>query len=335
MKNIISVLTLVLFISGCKAQEAQQSTFDPIVQRARETSLFAEEVDWDSVNARFVELTKGKETVEGRKAGLQYLINSLGDKHAAFRSAKDHSMIVWYTGKSEGTDNRDGAFINSVINDITAEFSYKRLDNGVGYLKVVGIGGGDMQAQADAIRKGLKDLKGAGVNKWILDLRYNGGGNMNPMIAGLAPLLGKGFVGGSVNLKNERFQTFEIKKGQFFDTGRQVCEMDAEPTIGANEKVAVLLSRYTTSSGELVAVAFKGRANTRFIGEETSGYTTVNGYDKVTDDLIMLISQAVYIDRNEKRYDEKVGVDEAMEFQHTTEIEGDKQVARAIEWLEE
>lgn len=335
MKNLLKILSLLLIISGCKVQQLQQSAFDPIVQKAKETSLYADGIDWDTVNKRFVELTKGKESVEARKPGLQYLINSLGDKHGSFRSAKDHSMLVWYTGKNDGEDNRDADFVSTIINDVSAKFSFQLLDNGIGYLKVVGIGPGDIQAQADDIRNGLKELKNKQVDKWILDLRYNGGGNMNPMIAGLAPLIGEGFVGGSVDLKNERRQTYKIEKGQFFDSGRQVCEMDALPEIAAHEKVAVLLSRYTISSGELVAVAFKGRANTRFIGEATAGYTTVNGYDHVTDELIMLISQAVYIDRNAQRYDENVGVDDAIEFVHSPDLKQDKQVLRAVEWLQE
>ena len=335
MKNFIMISALLIIVSGCETKQIQPQTYDPIVQRAQETSLYSEGIDWDTVNQKFVELTKDKESVEELKEGLQYLINSLGDKHAAFRSAKDHSMLVWYTGKTSGHDKRDGGFVNAVINDVNAQFSYQLMDNGIGYLKVVGIGPGDMQAQADAIRDGLKALKSKQADKWILDLRYNGGGNMNPMMAGLAPLLGEGFVGGSVNLKNERLQEYNIDKGEFFDRGLQVCEMTAEPEITSNEKVAVLLSRYTTSSGELVAVAFKGRPNTRFIGEATSGYTTVNGYDKVTDDLIMLISQSVYIDRNNQRYDGKVDVDEASEFVPTEDQMEDKQIQRAVEWLRE
>ncbi|MFT6809253.1 MAG: carboxyl-terminal processing protease, partial [Saprospiraceae bacterium] len=49
------------------------------------------------------------------------------------------------------------------------------------------------------IRNGIIDLHGRGAKKWILDLRYNRGGDINPMIAGLAPLIGDGNIGGSVD----------------------------------------------------------------------------------------------------------------------------------------
>lgn len=333
MKVTTTVLLFLVLICSCTSQKSNKEiVLHPIVLKAKETSLYTDKIDWSTVNTTFIELTKDKETVEELKEGLQYLINSLGDKHAAFRSTKDHSIIVSYRGKSE-PDDRDADFVNNVINDLSSKFSYELLDDKVGYLKLVAIGGGDVKEQADFIRAGLKDLKAKGANKWILDLRYNGGGNMNPMLSGLAPLIGEGYIGGAADANNNRTRAYTIKDGQFYDSDRLACEMDAEPTIEPTEKVAILLSRYTISSGELVAVAFKGRDHTRFIGEETAGYTTGNGYEKVTDELIMLISQDVYVDRNKKRYDGKVGVDDKIEFVHTEKKSEDKQIGKAIEWL--
>ena len=53
----------------------------------------------------------------------------------------------------------------------------------------------------------------------------------------------------------------------------------------------------------------------------------------MTEELLMVISQDVFIDRNKKRYDQKVGVDEHIEFELTDNFEKDKQVIRALEWL--
>jgi len=172
---------------------------------------------------------------------------------------------------------------------------------------VVGIGGGDVKSQAEFIRNGLIELKAKGVDKWIVDLRFNGGGNVEPMISGLAPLIGEGFIGGAIDRENQ-IREFTIEKGQFYNWGRLTCEMNNSPSISSDEKVAVLLSRYTISSGELTAVAFKGRNNTVFIGEETAGYTTGNGYDQISEELVLVISQNVYIDRNKNKYENKVGV---------------------------
>ncbi len=331
MRNILKILVVILSLSSCKAQK-KETIYNPIVFKAKETSLYSDQVDWEKVNTKFIELTKEKENVEDLKDALQYLINSLGDKHGSFRSAKDNSIIVSYRGDIVEKDDRNSEFMNNVINDVSAKFSYQLLENDIGYLKIVGIGPENVKEQADFIRKGLIDLKAYGVNKWIVDLRFNGGGNMEPMISGLAPLIGDGFIAGAINKKNE-IREYTIENGQFSNYGRLVCEMNNLPKITSDEKVAVLLSRYTISSGELVAVAFKGRDNTIFIGEETAGYTTGNGYNKINDELVLVISEDVFIDRNKIKYDNKVEVDENIEFQHGTNMENDNQVNRAKKWL--
>jgi len=330
MKKIASTLISLFLLSTCQSQNKKEQ-LHPIVLKAKETSLYTKEVNWEEVNATFVELTKGKESTQDLKEGLQYLINSLGDKHAAFRSLKDYSIVVSYGGKVVD-DNRDSKFVNNVINDLSISFSHQLLENKIGYLKIVGIGAGDVKEQADFIRNGLKELKAGGADKWIVDLRYNGGGNMEPMISGLAPLIGEGFIGGGINSNNE-IRPFKIEKGQFYNYNRLSCVMDSLPQIGTNEKVAVLLSRYTISSGEMLAIAFKGRNNTTFIGEPTAGYTTGNGFDKINEELALVISQDVFIDRNKKKYETNVGVDTEIEFQHNIDLKDDNQMKAAISWL--
>ncbi len=333
MKKLISIVLALIFIGSCKAQD-HESLFHPIVLKAKETSLYTDKVEWNLVNKKFIKLIQGKESTEELKDGLQFLINSLGDKHGHIRSAKDHSIFVYYDGPihEKWKDNREPDFVNSVIN-APSEFSFMLLDGGIGYLKIVGIGAGNVKEQADFIRNGLSTLKEKGVDKWIVDLRYNGGGNMEPMISGLAPLIGEGSIGGSVNNRREIFKTYAIENGQFNHWGRIACPMDSKPEIDPSEKVAVLLSRYTVSSGEMVAISFKGRPNTKFLGEATGGYTTGNGYEQITDDLFLIISQDIFMDRNKVIYDERVGVDVPIEFQHHIEFEQDKQIAMAKEWL--
>ena len=98
-------------------------------------------------------------------------------------------------------------------------------------------------------------------------------------------------------------------------------------------KVAVLLSRYTASSGELVAVAFKHRPFTRFIGEATAGFVTGNGYTPIHDEIIMMISETYFVDRMNIAYQKKVDVDEEMEFDHSVNDLNDPQIKRALEWI--
>lgn len=274
------------------------------------------------------------ETVDDLKPGLGYLINSLGDKHGTIRAMPEFTSVAWYTG--EGDDDRapwDAEFLRTVIHDTTAEFRYELIDDDIGYLRVVGIGPGDVERQARVIRDGLRELKRRGVSRWVVDLRFNGGGNMNPMMAGLAPLVGDGFVGGAVDLHGHVVRRYDITNGVFHDGGRQVCELGAGPVIGPDEKVAVLMSRYTISSGELVAVALKGRANTHFIGERTAGYTTGTGYEDIGMGLMMVISESIFVDRNMTRYLGGIDPDQASAFDPQRLEIADPQLEIAIDWL--
>lgn len=330
MKNANALILLVLLTFSCKVKTQTVSEFHPIVHKAYESSLYSQDVDWEIVNEQFKDLTRNTDNIN---EALQYLLNSLKDKHASFRSTTNQSIIVSYNGEVDEIDKRNPKFVNEVINDITAKFEYRLLDENIGYLKVVGIGPGKIEENANLIRNGLINLKSKNVNKWILDLRYNGGGDMNPMLSGLAPLIGEGFIGGSVGRNDELLYNYEIRDGQFYDNDRLVVEMENNPIISDNEKVAVLLSKYTISSGELTAIAFKGRPNTYFIGEKTAGYTTGNGWEEVTENLIMCISEAVFIDRNKVKYLNKVGVDLMIEFEESKSLEDDKQILSAKKWL--
>lgn len=102
---------------------------------------------------------------------------------------------------------------------------------------------------------------------WIVDLRQDSGGSMVPMLAGLRPLLGDESLGG-----------FRDADGQVTSFAASNA-LDRTPPRGPeleHAAVAVLLGPHTASSGEVVAVAFRGRANTRSFGQPTAGGSTGN-----------------------------------------------------------
>lgn len=329
---VMSLCAVAVSLMSCASQTAPG--LHPIVQRAQETSLYADGVDWEALDLEFRALVGGGETAEELTPGLGYLINTLGDKHGTARAAPGFSTVAWYTGEAESLAAPWNAeFLGRVIHDTSAEFISFMLADGIGYLRVVGIGPGDVEAQARKIRDGLRALSASGASAWIVDLRFNGGGNMNPMMAGLAPLIGEGFVGGAVDARGDLVRRYEITDGVFFDSERLVCELEDGPSIEDDEKVAVLLSRYTISSGELVAIALRGRDNTMFIGERTAGYTTGTGYEDIGHGLFMVISESVIVDRDMNRFPDGITPDVASAFDYTATGDGDEQVLLALEWL--
>lgn len=337
MKSLFSFFVLAFVILPGKSQQYASPDMDPIVLKAKEISLFTDRLDWGKVNQKYLELTQGGTTLEEIRAGLGYLVICAGDEHSSFRSAKDNSFIAWWDEVTDHPEQMNPSYIGHSINAKGATFSYELLKEDIGYLKVVGIEAeADFAEQADFIRNGIQDLVDQGADKWILDLRTHGGESITPLLAGLAPLIGEGYIGGTVDAKGQLNREFSIENGQLFDKGNRVYPIQNTPIISTDAKVAVLLSPYTMGSGEFVAVAFKGRKNTLFLGSNSGGYTTVNSHIQVNKDVIMAIAQYAFTDRDGVVYEEFVEVDHLSEIVfHPMKKLKDPCILDAVEWLEE
>jgi C-terminal processing protease CtpA/Prc len=74
--------------------------------------------------------------------------------------------------------------------------------------------------------------------------------------------------------------------------------------------VAVLTGARTASSGEAVAIAFRGRARTRSFGAPTAGLTSANAAFDLPDASRIMLTTAIDVDRDGKRYDGPLVPDE-------------------------
>jgi len=76
--------------------------------------------------------------------------------------------------------------------------------------------------------------------------------------------------------------------------------------------VAVLINGATGSSGASIAIAFRGRPNTRFFGEPTSTTTTVNRNVSLPNGAEMIVTTGVMGDRTGRRYEAGLEPDETV-----------------------
>ncbi len=217
--------------------------------------------------------------------------------------------------------------------DILQHFECKLLKGNIGYIKLVGIAPNvDIQAESEKIRNEIIKLNKNKIHGWIIDLRYNGGGNMHPMVTGIAPLIGDGKVGCLKNLKGENIFDWEIKYSNFVYQNNQILTLPNKPKFKKPQKIAVLMSKYTVSSGELVATCLKGRPNTKFFGEASGSLTTNNNWEYINNEVILNISTGVFCDRNEVCYEYNIPVDVEIPFEIVKETEEDRSVVEAKRW---
>ncbi|MDR7193584.1 S41 family peptidase [Luteimonas terrae] len=232
----------------------------------RAHALNASRVDW---TAQQRALTPSLQAAPARDAhdAIHALLQALRDRHSALLSAHDDA------------EYRADAIATQPV--------ASRVVDGVGYLRLPGLRGADRaagRAFSESVCQAIAVHASEASAGWIVDLRDNGGGRMWPMLAGLRPLLGDVEIG-----------AFRDRTGQ--SSPWTPDKIDACGAHLAGRRVAVLIGPATASSGEAVAVAFKGRPDTRFFGQPTAGLSTANQRFPLPGGSVLMLTTAVFVDR--------------------------------------
>ncbi|SPE22403.1 Peptidase S41 (fragment) [Candidatus Sulfopaludibacter sp. SbA3] len=195
--------------------------------------------------------------------------------------------------------------------------------------------GPDLDAFATRIQAVIADLAAKKPCGWIVDLRGNGGGNIWPMMAGVGPILGEGEPGGVMyGATTNKWFYEEGKAGSREDKhDPYYAKTNGEPVkLNGTPPVAVLIDRETGSSGEGIAVAFRGRPDTRFFGEATFGAATSTFPIKLSDGAQIYLVTGVMVDRHGAEY--PLGIKPDQEILSDLSITTNDPVIRAAsDWL--
>lgn len=333
----ITTLFFLLYHLACFAQTNIKTLLDGVVKKAKETSLYSATVNWDSLQKQIYAKAENAKITDDLQPAFEILLNGLRDHHGKVIDARNYKPVAWFTDykNKRYADNRKfDTETWKAVNDTALKFEYAILKNKIGYLRIVGIAPNtDIEKESKKIREAVMALAKQKTDKWIVDLRYNGGGNMHPMMAGIAPLIGNGIVGSLTNLAHEKLFDWEIKDANFIYGGYQAVTLPDNIKFKTMPPIAVLTSRWTVSSGEIVATAIKGRPGTRFFGEATGGYTTNNSWDIFGDEIILNISTGIFADRNGKTYEHYIPVDVDIPFEVIKDKEKDPCIIAARKWL--
>jgi carboxyl-terminal processing protease len=250
----------------------------------------------------------------GLKAGMKILsINGIPMSDESQRlvamsmsSGKDSTIIA-----SDGRKRPDAYIIHPVKGSRDFPPSGEMLRGRFGYVEVTAFGGTEAAAKryTDQLSSIVRSLDNSrGLKGWIVDLRLNGGGNMYPMIAGLGALFGDGDLGsfhGPAQSVTWGYYAGEAKAGN-----EAFAKVPKPYTLKhAGAPIVVLIDKYTASSGEAVAVSFKGMPNVVFIGEPTRGLTSGNEVHTLSDGAILLLCEGFDADRTGKVYSGPIAPD--------------------------
>lgn len=320
--------------SSDKQEEA--ALLDSIIHLGQTTSVNRNRVDWKNIRTEMTSIHQQEGIIEATK----YMLKKLEDFHG--RIWKDnipHNGLIkkWIPSNMETTEDIKQQYrkSNIPIHGTTINKKY-------GYINIPGIAMSDQDAEnAHKIQQLIINAqRNNKIEGWIVDLRLNGGGTMFPMMTGLSGFFKDNQeIGSFIDRENDYKDRWIIKNNDFYFEDYQATDYQLpiieSTTALSTQPVVVLTSRWTSSSGEVVAIAFKNRPQTYFIGESTSGYTTAVSWNPLNDNMVLQLTTSYYADRLENIYkgvpvEPDLTIDGGDNFEL---IEKDKKVLEAIKWI--
>ena len=118
--------------------------------------------------------------------------------------------------------------------------------------------------------------------------------------------LGDNNIWGVLDIEKKLKSSIRLSKGKYIDNDETVSFIKPKGKTLTNSKVAILTNIVTASSGEITAIAFKGRKNTIFIGEPSYGATTSNDKRELPFGAFMVLTIGYDSDRNGVFYEKIV-----------------------------
>jgi carboxyl-terminal processing protease len=327
------------------AQSAPAAYLDHAIDLIQSQALRKGNVDWPKVRAEANAMAAHADSTAGTYGAIRFVLSSLGDHHSSLhltrpleeaekREDEAHPPQRTLTTESQDFSPYVGRYEpdGSLLQREGKTFGYVILP------KCFPENDRQFVAFESKVQGILRELDRSHPAGWVLDLRGNVGGNMWPMLAGIGPLLGEGDNLGEFINVSERI-TWQYRNGVAAEVGHG--EHTSNPAVeGAPyhiqgiPNVAVLIDRSTGSSGEAIAIAFRGREHTRFFGEHTQGSSTVNTVIPLSDGAELWLTIGVQADRHGKEYVHGFAPDEVLDTaKQAMQPAGDPVVQAALAWL--
>jgi len=270
--------------------EARQY-IDTAIDLLERRSLRSPTVDWASARQMAHAIAANARSTRDTYPAVRAVVRRLRDGHSSFLSPIERAALA------HPATSRQFAIASELL-------------SGYGYVLVPGFTSADAdtrKAFADDLNERIRKLQNAGACGWIVDLRRNTGGAIDPMLAGLAGLLPDGTLGYFV--ENATSSTWGLRNRAMYrsDDSAATGERATSPVAalyvdGGPVPVAVLTGNQTASAGEAIALAFEGRANARRFGQRTRGLSTGVTTQTLSDGAMLAITASAFADRSGRRY---------------------------------
>lgn len=269
-------------------QEYVKYTYDIVFTN----SIYAKELDREGIERVGMEIANSAISYEECEPAIQHIIDALRQK------GDTHTHLVTEKKKKEREKEE-------------IEPKCQIIDN-CGYILVPGITGFDQEKLSTYIHKlqgFLKEMDEKDIEGWIIDLRMNDGGNMEPMIVGMGPLFDSEILGSFI-FNNGRKDTWGYREGKYIYNDMEDKWIDNPTVLSKKRKIAILIGGNTASSGEMLLISFLGNDNVKTFGNNTSNYLTGVNVFELPDKKLLALATSQTADRKGRVYSTSIIPDE-------------------------
>lgn len=238
---------------------------DEVLDVIQKNSVKRNEVDWDNLRQKVFQRAQGATSVADTYEAIRLALFLIEDGHSGFISPEKNSEYKVVQPES--------------ISSIKAKSFI--IDSNIGYLLIPSFHSLSPEAlseYASNLQQAIAQMDHSNIRLWMIDLCGNSGGSLIPMMMGLAPFFDPSEILKAFGLNDFEESFFYDQKSFSVKETPIVCSLKS-PTYRLKNlpsKIALLVDRYTGSSGEAVAIAFLGMDNVKVFGERTAGCTTAN-----------------------------------------------------------
>ncbi len=270
------------------------------IELMRTNSIVGTQVNWDVLQEEALGIAERTGNEVDLDNAIERITALLQDGHSAYFSRAQSESFFTSVPESSTTS-------------ITSEASEV---DGVPQVSVNGFLSMDSQlayVAAENLREQVDKAIAATTCGIIVDLTENSGGNMYPMLSGLLPLFPDGLLlqfesaGGTRTAVRSNAGAIEFGNRQIFQAvqSKYASTPKRLPT-------AIILGQSTGSAGEMVAIAFKGRDNSRSFGQPTAGAVTGNTPFKLKHGGLLTLATSWTLDSQGRKYIEALTPDETI-----------------------
>lgn len=288
---------------------------------------FKKDISWDSLVTASREQLSAATSIRDAHVVINQCLQQVQGAHS-FVMPSRHAALY----------HNDTAQLKRIpaLKELMGSIGCEMADQGIGYISIPWVSTSDPAVctlVADSLQSLIAKLAAQGATRWIIDLRKNSGGNCWPMLAGIGPLLGNGVCGYFV--RKGRVTDIRYRDGASQHNYTTMCKASKPITLTDQQRqqIVVLTGPKTSSSGEILALAFKGMPQVRLMGEPTAGLTTANTTYDLFDGSTLVLTICQEADRTGRICEGRIIPDDLIKSDPLLKNE-DVVKANAMMWLQ-